>query len=72
MERKILNSIQKILGLLKGIGTAVGFTGTGSGLMSLNPALAGGIIVGGALMARSARKKDRRLRGQLADQQSAF
>jgi len=72
MENNNKRSPAKILGLLKGIGTAVGFTGTGTGLMSLNPALAGGIIVGGALMARSARKKDRRLRGQLADQQAAF
>jgi hypothetical protein len=53
------------------IGSALGF-GAKSGIMSLNPALAGGIIFGGALMARSARKKDRRLRGQLADQQAAF
>jgi len=53
------------------IGTALGF-GAKSGIMSLNPALAGGILVGGALMANSARKKDRKLRGQLSDQQAAF
>ena len=53
------------------IGKALGF-GAKSGIMSLNPALAGGVLVGGALLAGSARKKDRRLKGQLADQQAAF
>ena len=57
---------------LSAIGSALGFAAGKAGIMGLNPALAGGIIVGGALMAGSARKKDRRLRGQLADQQAAF
>ena len=68
MENKNKKSPLKIFGA---IGTALGF-GAKSGIMSLNPALAGGILVGGALMAGSARKKDRRLKGQLADQQAAF
>ena len=59
----------KIVGLLKGIGTAFG-AGASSGLFSgMNPALMGGLIVGGTLLAANKSRKGKR---DLKSKQAAF